>query len=89
MSPLAIAMRERFEDVCSRELVRLRRKTGALSPSDRAEVEALSAQVIRGCSSTLETILAGDLDEGIEEAVRRIFALSPREDRAPDTITTS
>jgi len=85
MSPLAIAMRQRFEDVCARELVRLRRKTGALSPADRAEVEALSAQVIRGCSSTLETTLGAELDHGIEDAVRRIFELTPREDRAADT----
>jgi len=84
MSPLAIAMRQRFEDVCARELVRLRRKTGALSPADRAEVEALS-EVIRGCSSTLETILGAELDHGIEDAVRRIFELTPREDRAADT----
>ena len=84
MSPLATDMRRRFDEVCSRELARLRRKTGALSPVDRAEVEALSAQVIRGCSSAIETILAGHLDGGIEEAVRRVFELTPADDRAAD-----
>jgi hypothetical protein len=82
-------MRQRFEDLCTREIVRLRRKTAALSPSDRAEVEALSAQVIRGCSSTLETILGADLDHGIEDAVRRIFELTPREHRGAEATTTS
>ena len=87
MSPLAIDMRRRFDDVCSRELARLRRKTGALSPVDRAEVEALSAQVIRGCSSAIETILARQLDRSIEEAVRCVFELTPAQDRATDGST--
>jgi hypothetical protein len=77
MSPLACDVRNRFEEVYGSELVRLRRKTAALSAADREAVEALSAQVMQAFSASIEAMLDGGLDEEVEQMVRRIFALTP------------
>lgn len=77
MSPLACEVRNRFEAVYGSELVRLRRKTAALSAADREAVEALSAQVMQAFSASIEAMLDGGLDEEVEHMVRQIFALTP------------
>ena len=89
MSPLACEVRNRFETVYGSELVRLRRKTAALSAADREAVEALSAQVMQAFSASIEAILDGELDQDVEQMVRRIFALTPPDGAGSSSASTS
>lgn len=76
MSPIGHALRHRFEEVCQSELTRLRRKTASLSPSDRAEVDAISVEVTRAIASRVEAALAAG-DHEVAEIVARLFAVTP------------
>jgi Glutamyl-tRNAGlu reductase, dimerisation domain len=74
MSPIGHALHSRFEEVCRHELDRLRRKTAALSPRDRAEVDAISVEVTRAIATRMEAALAaGGTD--VAEVVARLFAV--------------
>lgn len=75
MSPIGYALRNRFEEVCQSELTRLRRKTASLTPADRAEVDAISAEVTRAIASRVEAALAAD--QAVAEVVARLFAVTP------------
>lgn len=80
MSPVAEALHNRFQQVCRSELERLRRKTAALSPAHRAEVDAISIEVTTAIAARVEAAL--DEDGGaLEEVVARLFAVRPD---APD-----
>lgn len=74
MSPMALALRARFEEVCRAELVRLRRKTASLPPEQQAHVEAVSAHVTRALAASLEAGLDGQ-DQDLHEIVGRIFGI--------------
>jgi hypothetical protein len=74
MSPIGHALHNRFDEVCRTELQRLRRKTAALSPEDRAEVDAISVEVTRAIASRMEAALtAGGTD--VAEVVARLFVV--------------
>ncbi|MEX1128802.1 MAG: hypothetical protein WEB50_09575 [Vicinamibacterales bacterium] len=89
MSPLACEVRNRFEAVYGSELVRLRRKTAALSAADREAVEVLSAQVMQAFSASIEAMLDGRLEADVEQMVRRIFALTPPDGTGSSPASTS
>jgi hypothetical protein len=89
MSPLACEVRNRFEAVYGSELVRLRRKTAALSAADREAVEVLSAQVMQAFSASIEAMLDGRLEADVEQMVRRIFALTPPDGTGSESTSTS
>ena len=68
MSPVSQALRDRFESVARNELQRLKKKTSALSETERAELETISVHVARA--------LAAQFEQGIDEAlVSRMFVL--------------
>ena len=77
MSPVGIALSERFETVCRSELVRLRRKTGSLRPEHRAEVDALALEVVHGLGARLDAALDTPGSAGLAPVVMRLFAVSP------------
>jgi hypothetical protein len=72
MSPRARAHRDRFDDVCRVELVRLRRRTASRSPEQRAHLQVASLEATRA----LEAGLDGQPD-GLHDIVGpRIFGIS-------------
>lgn len=74
MSPIGHALHTRFDEVCRTELERLRRKTAALSPEDRAEVDAISVEVTRAIASRMDAaVAAGGTD--VAEVVARLFVV--------------
>jgi hypothetical protein len=78
VSPVGRALHRQFEAVCRTELTRLRRKTAALSPDERAEVDAISVEVTLGIASRLEAALAAGGSD-VTDVVARLFAV-----RSPD-----
>jgi hypothetical protein len=77
MSPVGLALHERFETVCRSELVRLRRKTASLSPEHRAEVDALALELSQRLAVRLDAALDAPGSAGIAPVVMRLFAVSP------------
>jgi hypothetical protein len=77
MSPIARALHERFDEVCRNELQRLRRKTAALSPEERAEVDAISREVTMAIAARFEAALEAHDGRAIAELVGRLFAVEP------------
>jgi hypothetical protein len=77
MSPISRALHDRFEEVCRTELTRLKRKTAALSPEDRAEVDAITVEVTQAIAARVEAALACEQGEAIADIVARLFAVSP------------
>jgi hypothetical protein len=75
MSPIARALQERFDEVCRAELQRLRRKTAALSPEARAEVDAISVEVTQRIVARMQAALESDEGEGLADVVARLFAV--------------
>jgi hypothetical protein len=75
MSPIAQALHERFEQVCRAELERLRRKTASLSPADRAEVDAISAEVTRAIAARFGAALDASGTQDLADVVARLFAV--------------
>jgi len=79
MSPVGHALHQQFERVCRSELVRLRRKTAALTDEDRAQVDALALEVAQRLAVHLDAALeqAGPGGAGLTPVVMRLFAVSP------------
>jgi hypothetical protein len=77
MSPIARALHERFDEVCRAELQRLRRKTAALSPEERAEVDAISREVTLAIAARFEAALEAREGTGLADIVGRLFAVAP------------
>jgi hypothetical protein len=77
MSPIARALHHRFEEVCRTELVRLRRKTAALAPADREQVDAISAEVTRAIAASVGAAVDGPHGADLGDIVSRLFAISP------------
>jgi hypothetical protein len=77
MSPTARVFHERFEEICRAELVRLRRKTASLSPSDRTELDVISLSVARAIATRLGEAVdrqdAGDAGN----LITQLFAVRP------------
>jgi hypothetical protein len=73
MSPIARALHVRFDEVCSTELQRLRRKTAALSPDARAEVDAISREVTLAIAARFEAALEAREAAEIADIVGRLF----------------
>lgn len=74
MSPVGNALQVRFEEVCRNELARLRRKTAALSPEDRAGVDAMTVEITRAIAARVEAGLeAGGTD--VADVVARLFVV--------------
>lgn len=79
MSPIARALHDRFDEVCRAELLRLRRKTAALSPAERAEVDAITVEVTKAIAARVEAALARQQSEDLADIVARLFAVAPVE----------
>lgn len=77
MSSIGPALRARFDQVCSSELHRLRRKTATLHPVVQAEVVAMSFAVARAVVAQLEAGLNDPRAEGLGDIVARLFAIAP------------
>jgi hypothetical protein len=77
MSPIARALHERFDEVCHAELRRLRRKTAALSPQERAEIDAISREVTLAIAARFEAALEARDGTGLADIVGRLFAVEP------------
>ena len=77
MSPIARALHDRFDEVCRAELLRLRRKTAALSPADRAEVDAITVEVTQAIASRVGAALMRQESGELTEIVARLFAVAP------------
>lgn len=77
MSPIARALTDRFDEVCRLELARLQRKTAALSPADRTEVEAMCVEVTRGISARVAAAADVGREAVLHEVLGRLFAVSP------------
>lgn len=84
MSPIGRALHERFEEVCQRELLRLRRKTASLPPSTRAEVDAISLAVTQAIASRVEAVLDREPGGELDVIVARLFAVTAMSDVAPE-----
>lgn len=84
MSPIARALQDRFDEVCRAELQRLRRKTAALSPEERAEVDAISVEVTQAIAARVQAALESDRGAGLADVVARLFAVSADGARAAD-----
>lgn len=76
MSPIARALHDRFDEVCQAELERLRRKTAALSPEARAEVDAISREVTMGIAARFEAALEEQDGAAIAGIIGRLFAVA-------------
>jgi hypothetical protein len=76
MDTIAQALFERFDDVCRTELQRLRKKTAALSAEQRAEVDAIAAEVTHGIAARAADALTHDADRPqLEQVVTRLFGV--------------
>ena len=84
MSPIGRALHERFEEVCQRELQRLRRKTASLPPAARAEVDAISLAVTQAIASRVEAVLEREPAGELDVIVARLFAVNALSDVAPE-----
>ena len=74
MSPLAVALHERFETVCRSELQRLRKKTASLTDAERAQVDALALEVTRSLASRLDAAVDAPDRSAIAPVVMQLFA---------------
>ncbi len=76
MSPIARALHQRFDEVCRAELARLRRKTAALTPAEREQVDAISAQGTQAIAASVGAAVDGPDGAGLDDIVSRLFAVS-------------
>ena len=74
MSPIGVALQERFESVCRNELQRLRKKTASLTDAERAQVDALALEVTRSLASTLDAAVGAPGRSAIAPVVIQLFA---------------
>ena len=65
------------KDFCRAELVRLRRKTAALAPADREQVDAISAEVTQAIAASVGAAVDGPHGADLGDIVSRLFAISP------------
>ena len=86
MSPIARALHRRFNEVCQAELERLRRKTAALAPEDREQVDAITAEVTRAIAASVGAALDGPRGSGLDVVVERLFAISPADTPNPPCV---
>jgi hypothetical protein len=78
MNVTATALRMRFEQICHSEMERLRRKTSALPPEQRAEIVAISLAVAHALSAPVEQVLQDGPPGGLDEIVTKLFGIEPR-----------
>lgn len=88
MSPIARALQHRFDEVCRSELQRLRRKTAALSPEERAEVDAISVEVTQGIAARVQAAIESDEGAGLADVVARLFAVAAEGTRSANPVAT-
>jgi glutamyl-tRNA reductase len=69
----ARALHEHFDRIRRSELSRLRKKVSALSESERAEVEAITAQVVEAIARQPERALTGDASPLLVQAIVDLF----------------
>jgi hypothetical protein len=74
MSPIGVALQERFETVCRNELQRLRKKTASLTDAERAQVDALALEVTRSLASRLDAAVEAPERSAIAPVVMQLFA---------------
>lgn len=72
----ASALGDRFESIRRAEIARLRKKLAVLSAADRAEVEAITAQVVQAIAAVPSRALAGDESPVLVRAVVELFHVS-------------
>jgi hypothetical protein len=84
MSPMARALHDRFDEICRAELARLRRKTAALTPAEREQVDAISAQVASAIAASVGAAVDGPDGAGLHDIVSRLFAVSPADGPNPN-----
>jgi hypothetical protein len=78
MNVTATALRLRFEQICHSELHRLRRKTSALPPEQRAEILSISLAVAHALSAPVEHVLQDSQPGGLDEIVSKLFGIETR-----------
>jgi hypothetical protein len=83
MSPISRALHDRFEEVCHLELQRLRRKTASLSPTERAEVVAITLAVTQAIAARVEAVLEREPGGELDAIVARLFAVAGSENGDP------
>lgn len=71
----ARALRMRFDQIRRTELERLRKKLVGLSPAQRAEVEAITAQVVQAIAAAPASALAQRNDPPLVQAVVDLFGV--------------
>jgi hypothetical protein len=79
MSPIARALHHRFDEVCRSELVRLRKKTAALAPADRDQVDAISSEITKAIAASVGAAVDSPQGAGLGDIVSRLFAITPAE----------
>ena len=72
----ARALEERFEAIRQAELARLHKKLAALSPSDRAAVDLVTAHVVHAIASGPAGQLTHDAPPGLVQAMTDLFQVS-------------
>lgn len=72
----ARALGDRFESIRRAEIARLRKKLAALTAADRAEVEAITAQVVRAIAAVPASALARDDSPVLVRAAVDLFGVS-------------
>lgn len=77
MSPIARALHDRFDEVCRAELLRLRRKTAALSPAERAEIDAITVEVTKAIAARVGAALSCQESPDLTDIVAKLFAVAP------------
>jgi len=76
MSPIARALHKRFDDVCRAELARLRKKTAALAPADRDQVDAISVEVTQAIAASVLAVVDDPHGADLSDIVGRLFAIT-------------
>ena len=76
MSPLTRALQHRFAEVSRSELQRLRKKTSALPPDDRALVDAMTVEVVQAIAERATERLNGPDGEQLAPVLARLFGVS-------------
>lgn len=87
MSPIARALHDRFDEVCCAELLRLRRKTAALPPEERAEIDAISREVTMAIAARFEAALDAHGGIALADIVGRLFAVDTPGAARPSSVS--
>ena len=72
----ARALEDRFEAIRRAELARLDKKVAALSPSDRASVDLVTAHVVHAIARCPVERLAHDASPSLVQAMTALFRVS-------------